>query len=253
MPRIRERTADEVDPVSTSLDKREPKDVLAKRGIKSFYHVLPAADLPDVLATGALLSAQARGVSSERWGRSRELCADSVCLSFWPSWGMINHQLWDNEPVFITFGPEVLEASGLARFCPHNSGSEVGAEYLRSPASSSATAALECVEQRKDAEVIIPREVPINCAWYLTFYDQQSLESWWPICDATRQLHGFGIDLRPEVTKPDSRSPQFPPQYKLSDASRGHPQRIGEDQRVKRTEPTAAEFASALARVAWKA
>ena len=87
---------------------------LATTGPKCVYHVSRASSLPDIAASGGLLSASERRVAPRHpWGHNSDLGAGLVCCSLRPHWGIQNTQFPNAESVILMLDGHVGR-SGVA-------------------------------------------------------------------------------------------------------------------------------------------
>jgi hypothetical protein len=203
------------------------KVLRAHRAVKLF-HVTPARNLPNIVASSALLSPRERGTrSAHSWGANTEAGNDLVCLSFWPSWAMVKNQMQGKELVILGFDAPAIDNLESALFCPLNSANRTATPYLADGRDPIETLA-ECVDPSSTlnaAEVLIPDEVSLSALRQVVFSDQATMDTWWP---AVRVF--LGTSERP-VTAWASRAgtfPWFPPDHAVTERTQPSP---GTDQR----------------------
>lgn len=154
------------------------------QGPRCYYHLTEAANLPDIAASGGLLSLSERGEHrAGRWGRNADLGAEYVCTSLRPHWGILANHFAGHEAVIIVLDAgEVLELPGV-RVCPHNSATPKARPHLEpAPPPSEISGALltRWMHDKKTTEVLVPGVIPVGAFRFLVFSDAEARAAWLP-------------------------------------------------------------------------
>src|SRR4051794_18106428 len=106
-------------------------DVIRADGPACVCHITPASRLPDIAASGALLSCVRRRETSVRWGGNADLGEDLVCCGFRPHWGVLHRHFRDEESVILLFDAASVAAMPGARLSPRNTATTGARRYMR--------------------------------------------------------------------------------------------------------------------------
>jgi hypothetical protein len=203
-------------------------DELRDRGPKCFHHVTPADRLPDIVASGGLLSANARTEISDRWGVHGDLGADLVCCGFKPHWGVLK-RFRDHESAILCFDAVQVASLPGARLSARNTGSPDARRYLDGQDPDPLETFRLCREQwragREAGEILVPDYLPIECLRFVMFCDEIAREAWWPTVDSELDP-GLGVKA---LVNGDLDNVEFPARRVV--ANRTRPVRTGVDRR----------------------
>lgn len=203
-------------------------DELRERGPKCFHHVTPADRLPDIVASGGLLSANARNEISDRWGVNCDLGADLVCCGFKPHWGVLK-RFRDHEAAILCFDAVQVASLPGARLSARNTGSPDARICLVGQDPDPLNTFRLCREQwragREAGEILVPDYLPNACLRFVVFCDEIAREAWWPTVAAELDP-GLGVKA---LVNGDLDNIQFPARMII--ANRTRPVRAGVDRR----------------------
>lgn len=185
-------------------------------------HLTYARNLPDVAASGGLLSPQLRHAPpTHSWGVNEAVGKRLICLSLAVSWAMIKHRMNGSEIAVLTV--DLLRIPDLTRIrvSPHNSAGHDATRFLTGDADvAESIATINASDRRHLAEILVPDGVPLTAIYGVVFGDSQARDAWWP---------AFVAALSDDVVAPEVRL-----------ASDGRWFRLPDDFTVKaRTSPTA--------------
>jgi hypothetical protein len=216
------------DPLTLALALRDAKATRV-------CHVTPAANLLDIAASQALLAPALRGVTpAHGWGANQDAAQGSVCLSFWPSWGLINSQFPAEEAVVLEF--DALQVPGLptAVFCPGNAAEPKARRFVTGKVDQ-LKALRQCISSAEvllKAEILVPGEVPLTALRAVVFGDAEAKEAWSPPLQDL--LAAVGLDRVRLSVSQESVFPWLPPDLAVS--ARMRPIPVGVDRRVRPVE-----------------
>ena len=167
-----------------------------RRGKPAFFcRIHPAARLPDIAASGGLLSCASRIERSDRWGNNAYLGEHFGCCSFMPHWGVFDH-FRDEESALLLFDAAWLAALPGARLSPHNTATADARSYLAGDSTTTLDTLRHCRSNPRDAEVLVPEAVPLDGLRYVVFCDGDARGAWWrviaPALPATAQARVNG-------------------------------------------------------------
>lgn len=159
-----------------------PGEVIASlraTGPKCLCHITTAARLPDIAASGGLLSARARNETSDRWGANSEICDRLVCCGFRPHWGVLRH-FGIEESAILVFDAASLAGLPGARLSPVNTASRAARPYLLEDDDEPLTTLKRCRSDKGSAELLVPESVPLSSLRFVIFCDAIARDAWWP-------------------------------------------------------------------------
>jgi len=208
---------------------RLPPEVIAwlrPSGLKCLCHMTTAARLPDIAASGGLLSARARNETSDRWGVNSDISDGLVCCGFRPHWGVLRH-FSAEESVILVFDAASLAALPGARLSPHNTATRAARRYLLEDDENPMATLERCRADKGSAELLVPESVPLSSLRFAIFCDAEARDAWWPAI-----LRGIGTDAPPGLkacVDGDLGGFRFPADLKVT--KRVRPVRDGVDRR----------------------
>lgn len=215
----------------TEESRAEIIEALRNEPRKLAHHVLQCTDLPDVLASGGLLSAGECGNQSEHWGSNWDLGRNLVCFSFaLTEWGYQRQRLDGKELVVLSAATADLISLPGALLCPLNSGAADARRYLEGKTQQDSTVVKEFLSKPGKSEILVPAFVSFRSFDYLTFIDDDSKSFWWPVV----KKWCLGNQHKPPVACKDAN---FRPQHIVRERVRPMP--IGVNRR--RISPTEVE------------
>ncbi|MBK8294606.1 MAG: hypothetical protein IPK93_07470 [Solirubrobacterales bacterium] len=166
----------------TSSEQIDCASILQKSKKKCFHHATTAKRLPDIIASGGLLSPERLGEKSDRWGANPEFGKDLVCCGFRPPWYIFKY-FRGEESVILSFDAPALAALPRAIFSPHNTATRDATEFLQRSSTEQPAALVECLESRSwrnPPEFLAPK-VPLSALQYAIFCDQEAKDAWSPV------------------------------------------------------------------------
>lgn len=191
-------------------------------------HVTYCRALPDIAASGGLLSVERRNATpSHSWGASELIASDFVCMSLMCSWGMIKHQARGREIAMVLINLLAMPRLADVRFVPCNTATHEAAPYILGEVDPIAALddCLDGLDARKRSEILVRGGVPLSAIYGIVFCDRQAMTRWWP---------PFGRSLPAGVTAPRCRTASTGRHFRLprdyAVTSRSGPSRDGEDQ-----------------------
>lgn len=200
---------------------------LRANGPLCVHHITPAAAIPDIVASGGLVSAAGRGQTTARWGANADLGAELVCCSFRPNWGVLNKHFADHESVIMSFNAASVATLPGARLSPINTARREARRFIDGSDQDQIETLDACRSGKRESELLVPGFIPFAYVRFLIFCDHEARDAWWPFVSGT-----LGIDAKsvsPLVTG-DLAGIQLPPDLQIT--HRVRPVRPGSDQRI---------------------
>lgn len=173
-----------------------PDDVVSalRHGQPAFFcHVTPAAHLPDIAASGGLLSSARRGATSDRWGANLDRGKYLVCCGFRPHYGVLKH-FRNEESVLLLFDAPWLAGLPGATLSPHNTATIAARGHLDGDRRTTVETLQRCRADKGSAEILVPDAIPLDGLRYVVFCDREARDAWWPVVAPALPISG-----RPEV------------------------------------------------------
>lgn len=187
-------------------------------GNRLLHHVTPAARLPDILASGALLPpAMMKGsVRTHGWGANADLGPSLVCLALMPNWGMIR-TFGGEEVVILSFEPADIRRLAAIRVTPCNSATRDARQFLTGRLSAE-DSLRRCLQDEawRQAEVVCAGPVPTSALRVITFCDTECQERWEEVCQEAISSAADAIHPRLRWQVASNCPPRFPPHLEVT-------------------------------------
>lgn len=194
-------------------------------------HLTYADQLPDIFASGGLLSPARRGSHpAHSWGANRDAGMHLICLAPKTNWGMVK-RMNGREVALLIVDLKTLTDHLKLRVTPTNSGSRDATPFLASDADMLGTLSRVAADRRAhpDAEVLVQDGIPLSSVRGLVFGDTSTRDSWLEPAFASLSEPADWINVRIASA---GRRFLLPPDYVATD--RRLPHRPGRDQLARR-------------------
>lgn len=163
-------------------------------GRKCLCHFTYVESLPDIAASGGLLSTDGRtSPPAHNWGANDDLGRGYVCTSLKPSWGILG-AMGGADAALLVFGLNATLAGRRHLYVPLNSGSPRARPYMNGEVPD-VEASSECVANASAAEILVADSVPLTTLRGLMFYSRASRDHWWPVIHANLNGAALHLDL----------------------------------------------------------
>lgn len=192
-------------------------------------HLTYCQALPDIAASGGLLSVERRSATPvHSWGDNEWIARDFVCASLMCNWGMIKHQADGREIAMVLINLLAMPDLSETRFVPCNTAAHRAVPYIVGEVDpiNALDECLDGVDARKRSEILVRGGVPLSAIYGIVFCDQEAMDRWRPSLERAIPTGARGPELR--IAVPAGRHFCLPQDYTVT--SRPPATRNGEDQ-----------------------